>query len=82
MRRENGRGGWAGGGGGREIHSSCCISIFHPHSMICVYVFAAVYYGDWYEHVTSWYTRSQGNRNILIVKYEDMKRVRTGYRSN
>ncbi|XP_046553692.1 sulfotransferase 1E1-like [Haliotis rubra] len=33
-----------------------------------------VYYGDWYDHVTTWIQAALANPNILIVKYEDMKR--------
>ncbi|XP_046345274.2 sulfotransferase 1E1-like [Haliotis rufescens] len=33
-----------------------------------------VYYGDWYDHVTGWTQAALANPNILIVKYEDMKR--------
>ncbi|KAK7494828.1 hypothetical protein BaRGS_00013955 [Batillaria attramentaria] len=41
---------------------------------LSLYMDGKVYYGDWYDHVFSWFARCRGSRNILVVKYEDMKR--------
>ncbi|XP_077867578.1 sulfotransferase 1C2A-like, partial [Saccoglossus kowalevskii] len=33
-------------------------------------------YGDWFTHVLEWWQRCRDNKNILFLKYEDMKKDR------
>jgi len=51
-------------------------SSFTKYLQIFIKLPFSVYYGSWFDHVTSWETAMETkNVHILHIKYEDMKKV-------